>query len=68
MSSALSTLDDHSKASIEAFIPSATSAMGLLQDRLQQREGLLAQSEAARKQQGAQLLELNQVIQQVHGA
>ncbi|KAG6021386.1 hypothetical protein E4U19_005720 [Claviceps sp. Clav32 group G5] len=42
--------------------------MGLLQDRLQQREGRLAQSEAARKQQGAQLLELNQVIQQLHGA
>ncbi|KAG5935747.1 hypothetical protein E4U59_005408, partial [Claviceps monticola] len=42
--------------------------VGLLLDRLQQWEERLAQSEAARDQQGAQLLELKQVIQQLHGA
>ncbi|KAG6214558.1 hypothetical protein E4U50_000208 [Claviceps purpurea] len=51
MSSALSSLDDYSTAQIEVSI-----------DRLQQREECLARSEVAREQQGAQLLELNQVI------
>ncbi|KAG6212008.1 hypothetical protein E4U35_000902 [Claviceps purpurea] len=47
----LSSLDDYSTAQIEVSI-----------DRLQQREECLARSEVAREQQGAQLLELNQVI------
>ncbi|KAG6240181.1 hypothetical protein E4U24_006584 [Claviceps purpurea] len=57
MSSALSSLDDYSTAQIEVSI-----------DRLQQGEEYLARSEVAREQQGAQLLELNQVIWQLHGA
>ncbi|CCE28498.1 uncharacterized protein CPUR_02185 [Claviceps purpurea 20.1] len=44
MSAPLSSLDDHSRSPIENYVQ---QSLGLLQDRLQQSEDRLAQSEAA---------------------
>ncbi|KAG6109503.1 hypothetical protein E4U13_005806, partial [Claviceps humidiphila] len=60
--SSLDFLDAPSQAQLQSYIQNA------LRDGLLQNEQRLAQSEAAREQQAAQLQELHQTIQQLHGA